>query len=322
MLDSKIMRPTALGLAIAMGVSGCASFDQAISERSGTETCVAGAILGGLVAGGITAATGGDTKNILVATTVGASAGCGLAYFYKQRVDRLKALAAKEGLSAQVAEVQLVNPKTGKVETTGVQAQIEVQEMFATGQSNLTDEGYRKMSVMAQEFARDRAKAGQESTKKVLVVGHSDATGTAEFNQKLSEARARYVGEILAANGIPKADIYFQGAGSSRPLADNSTADGRAKNRRVEFVEVDNETYLAQRVREERANAKYLAHGTSTQTKVKPAPVAAVSKPTPANPVVTQPETAPATPAPAIPSSVAKPAVVQLGGKGGIDFEL
>lgn len=66
--------------------------------------------------------------------------------------------------------------------------------------------------------------------------GHTDAVGSAEFNQRLSEDRARAVKAALVADGVPAQQIATRGLGATQPVADNSTDAGRAKNRRVEVV--------------------------------------------------------------------------------------
>lgn len=323
LINSKTVRPTALALAVAVALSGCASLDNAVGENSSSVLCGVGALAGAVLIGGITAAAGGNSKQIATGATAGGALGCGVAYLYKQRVDRLKAVAQQQGLDAQVNEIQLVNAQ-GKKETVGVEAQVQFQEMFPSGSSTLTADGNRKLSAMAKEFASSREKASPGAqTKKVLVVGHSDSSGSAALNQSLSEARARAVGEILAGAGIPKQDIFFQGAGSSRPVADNTTVEGRTKNRRVEFVEVANEQVLAQRVRSERNNAKYLAHGTVTEQKVKPAVASKTKQATSSKPAVetvAPPVVASAKKAPNLPSTPQAPVIVQLDNKGGIDF--
>jgi outer membrane protein OmpA-like peptidoglycan-associated protein len=68
------------------------------------------------------------------------------------------------------------------------------------------------------------------------VEGYTDNTGTAATNQKLSEARAKSVYDFLRAQGVADNRLAFQGLGPASPVADNATADGRAKNRRVEIV--------------------------------------------------------------------------------------
>jgi OOP family OmpA-OmpF porin len=67
----------------------------------------------------------------------------------------------------------------------------------------------------------------------VECAGHTDSTGTDEYNQKLSEARAHSVCEYLASHGIDRSRLTEQGYGESRPIADNETDAGRAENRRV-----------------------------------------------------------------------------------------
>jgi len=71
----------------------------------------------------------------------------------------------------------------------------------------------------------------------IIGVGHTDSVGTKEYNQKLSERRANTVKEYLVSKGIEKNRVYTEGKGLTQPVADNKTAEGRAKNRRVE-VEV------------------------------------------------------------------------------------
>jgi outer membrane protein OmpA-like peptidoglycan-associated protein len=68
------------------------------------------------------------------------------------------------------------------------------------------------------------------------VEGHTDSTGTDATNQRLSMSRAATVRDYLVAQGIPAARIGVVGLGSSMPIADNATVDGRASNRRVEIV--------------------------------------------------------------------------------------
>ena len=70
---------------------------------------------------------------------------------------------------------------------------------------------------------------------KVICLAHTDSVGTAEYNLDLSERRARSVKSFLVKAGVPPPSIRFRGMGYERPLADNSTDEGRAINRRVEF---------------------------------------------------------------------------------------
>lgn len=71
---------------------------------------------------------------------------------------------------------------------------------------------------------------------KLRIEGHTDNVGDARSNKKLSEQRAKAVMEAIVAEGIDAARLTAAGYGQERPVADNNTEDGRAKNRRVELV--------------------------------------------------------------------------------------
>ena len=70
---------------------------------------------------------------------------------------------------------------------------------------------------------------------KVICLAHTDSVGSAEYNLDLSERRARSVKSFLVKEGVNPPSIRFKGMGYSMPISDNSTDEGRAKNRRVEF---------------------------------------------------------------------------------------
>ncbi len=69
----------------------------------------------------------------------------------------------------------------------------------------------------------------------VIAVGHTDSVGSDAYNQKLSVRRAEAVKAYLVSKGIAKDRVYTEGKGEKQPVADNKTAEGRAKNRRVEI---------------------------------------------------------------------------------------
>jgi len=70
----------------------------------------------------------------------------------------------------------------------------------------------------------------------IEVAGHTDNTGEDAYNQALSERRARTVAQYLASKGVMDQRIITVGAGESRPVASNATAEGRQANRRVELT--------------------------------------------------------------------------------------
>ena len=100
---------------------------------------------------------------------------------------------------------------------------------FATGTANLTAsarEGLAKFSGIVASYPGLR----------FTVEGHTDNTGTVAANNELSLRRAIAVRDYLINQGVAASSTDVAGLGSSRPVADNTTADGRARNRRVEIV--------------------------------------------------------------------------------------
>jgi outer membrane protein OmpA-like peptidoglycan-associated protein len=74
------------------------------------------------------------------------------------------------------------------------------------------------------------------AAKKIMVIGHSDDGGTPEYNERLAEARARTVTAYLASQGLSMDKLVTQQYGSQRPVASNSSPEGRQLNRRVEIL--------------------------------------------------------------------------------------
>lgn len=87
------------------------------------------------------------------------------------------------------------------------------------------------VSILAQAVESLRG----QSSMKVEVAGHTDSAGSDAYNLKLSSRRAQSVVDFLISQGIDRSRLTAVGYGESRPVADNSTAEGRASNRRVEF---------------------------------------------------------------------------------------
>jgi len=101
---------------------------------------------------------------------------------------------------------------------------------FAPGSDELRPAARIELDRLAQ---RIRA---LESVETIEVTGHTDNTGAAAFNQDLSERRALSVKRYLVQQGVDEARITTAGYGSNRPIADNTTAAGRATNRRVDIT--------------------------------------------------------------------------------------
>ena len=203
MLNSRNVRPTALAMAIALGVTGCASVDHQLGGMDKTSACVAGGMLGAVLGAGVAVALG---KNAAGGAIAGAAVGCGATLAYQARVKRLQAIATEEGMSMQIKELATAQaPTQGKSapqsQPVGIEAQVQDSAMFATGSAVLTANGERQLRKMAAVLAEGQS-GTQTSPKKILVVGHTDSTGNAELNQRLSEQRARAVSAILAQAGL------------------------------------------------------------------------------------------------------------------------
>jgi outer membrane protein OmpA-like peptidoglycan-associated protein len=100
---------------------------------------------------------------------------------------------------------------------------------FETGKAELKPESFRSLNALV-EFLNEYPNV------KVEIGGHTDNTGGADANMKISEKRARSVAEYVISMGVKASRIESKGYGLTRPKYNNKTADGRAKNRRVEFT--------------------------------------------------------------------------------------
>jgi outer membrane protein OmpA-like peptidoglycan-associated protein len=198
---------TAAGLAAVLA-AGCATAgrDTAIGALAGT---AAGAGVGALV---------GGKKGALIGAGVGAVAGGSVGlYLDKQR---------KELEAAKVAEV--------KQTENGLLLQMKNDILFDVNSDTVKPQGLEDLAKMGDILAK-------YSDNRVQIQGHTDSTGDAAYNQKLSERRANAVKTALVTRGVQETQVFVTGFGKTKPIADNSTAEGRAKNRRVELhIDVPN----------------------------------------------------------------------------------
>lgn len=124
-----------------------------------------------------------------------------------------------------------------KTKTCKIEAPKQFQEVIAKAYDNLTFKtGSATITNTSFKFLDDIAdymKANPSFT--LSIVGHTDNTGSDEYNQKLSEDRAESVKNYLVKKGVGEISITAEGKGESEPIADNNTPEGRDKNRRVVF---------------------------------------------------------------------------------------
>jgi outer membrane protein OmpA-like peptidoglycan-associated protein len=99
---------------------------------------------------------------------------------------------------------------------------------FKTGSATITNSSFTFLDDIADYMK-------QNPSFSLSIVGHTDNTGSDEYNQKLSEDRAEAVKNYLVKKGVGEISISAEGKGESEPIADNNTPEGREKNRRVVF---------------------------------------------------------------------------------------
>jgi OOP family OmpA-OmpF porin len=108
---------------------------------------------------------------------------------------------------------------------------ISLQINFETGKATIKPESQTIVDQIAEMLKSD-------ATLKVSIEGHTDNVGTPAANKALSENRAKAVMNAIIAKGIDKSRLSAKGWGQEKPVADNASEEGKAKNRRVEIVKM------------------------------------------------------------------------------------
>jgi len=117
-----------------------------------------------------------------------------------------------------------------KEESRGYVLNITGAVLFAPGKATLLKSAETQLVTLAD------AVRSMPSEQKIIIEGHTDSTGSDSMNQRLSEARAAAVKSFLVRHGIERSRLESVGMGEADPVAENTTAEGRATNRRVEIV--------------------------------------------------------------------------------------
>lgn len=171
--------------------------------------------VGGAAAGAIIGKVAGNTA---LGAIIGAAVGGGAGAIIGHKMDK------------QAAEIQKTVPNA-KVERKGegIVVTFNSNVLFAFDKYNLTSDA---KNTVGDLFTVLQKYPGEN----VLVIGNTDNIGTAAYNQKLSERRANAAANYLISLGISSGRVTTKGLGYTDPVATNATAEGRALNRRVEFV--------------------------------------------------------------------------------------
>ncbi|MBS0482951.1 MAG: OmpA family protein [Proteobacteria bacterium] len=197
-----------------LATSACVT-DPNTGQKKASRTAIGG--VGGAVVGGLLGGLIGGKTGRIIGAGLGGVAGGVAGYKMDQQIKTLKEQTAGSGVDVTPTDngqAILVNLPDGVT--------------FDVGSSNLKPEFRATLDKVAQSLI-------DYPSSLVDVYGHTDSTGSDSFNQTLSESRARTVMNYLISKGVPAARLRSQGFGETMPIASNDTADGRAKNRRVEI---------------------------------------------------------------------------------------
>ena len=148
-------------------------------------------------------------------------------------IDGCEGRKAKVKAEPKPAVVEKAEPvkEVKKAESKTATFNLSSGATFELGGSTLSAEGKAEIAGLVSQFEG-------KSVDSVVIEGHTDSSGDSSFNQQLSEKRAEAVKAELVAQGANGDKISTVGYGESKPIADNATREGRAKNRRVE-IKVD-----------------------------------------------------------------------------------
>ncbi|MGR3511253.1 MAG: OmpA family protein [Paracoccaceae bacterium] len=206
-----------LGVAGIMTLSACATDPSQFPGTEGQRTqqgAIAGAALGGVL-GAITG-DGNRGDDIVRGAVIGGVAGAVTGNIMDRQAAELRNDFGN-------GDIEVIN--------TGNELIVRMPEaiLFATDSAALNPNLRNDLFVLADSL-------NKYPQSVVTVVGHTDNTGSAGYNQDLSERRASSVASVLRSGGVSSSRLRVVGAGENRPIATNQTAAGRAQNRRVDIT--------------------------------------------------------------------------------------
>ncbi|MFC5271416.1 OmpA family protein [Adhaeribacter terreus] len=204
---------------VFMITSGYAQTSTKKPMKKTTKGGLIGAAAGGIIGGVVGKKTGNTAAGVIVGAAVGGAAGAIIGRRMDKQAEELK--REMEGATVE---------RVGE----GIKITFDSGILFATNSSQLS---YTAQNNIA-ELAKTLKKYGDTN---VLIQGHTDATGTASYNQSLSVRRANSVSAYTTTQGVAANRITTQGFGESMPVASNNNEAGKQANRRVEIAIYANE---------------------------------------------------------------------------------
>ncbi|MFH0736733.1 MAG: OmpA family protein [bacterium] len=194
-------------LVLSVFVYGC-------SASNAVKGGVIGGVGGGLVGGIIGHYAGNTVVGAIIGAAVGGTAGALIGNYMDKQAEEMQ----NDIAGAQIERVG-----------EGIKITFDSGILFATNSSALQPEAktnINKLAVILKKYPDTN----------ILVTGHTDSDGTEQYNQSLSEKRAKAVSDYTEIQGVPSSRFSVVGLGENEPVASNDTEDGKLTNRRVEIA--------------------------------------------------------------------------------------
>ena len=217
-MTSSLKRGTLVLAVGSMALSGCASLNN--KERGAIIGAGAGAVAGGAIG----RANGSTAKGAIIGAAVGGTIGAVIGHQMDQQAKELE-----QNIPGATVE------RVGE----GIQVTFESGLLFDFNSDRVKSEAQKNLANLASSLDK-------YPNSSLLIVGHTDAVGSDEFNQSLSERRARSTALYLAGKGVSTGRLQTLGLGEKEPVASNADEAGMAKNRRVEVAIYASEAYRNQ----------------------------------------------------------------------------
>lgn len=205
------MKRTVVGLLVGSLLAGsfsCSSMTRA--QKGAAIGATSGAVVGGII--------GKQSGHTAVGAILGAAVGGAAGAYIGNYMDKQAAEMEQDLEGARIERVG-----------EGIKVTFDSGLLFEVDKATLND-------TSKQELTRLAAILNKYPDTNILLEGHTDSSGSDEYNLNLSRLRAQAVSNYLSGQGVDATRFTFMGYGESQPIADNETVEGRAQNRRVEVA--------------------------------------------------------------------------------------
>lgn len=294
---NKHFHKLAIAMLISAFASGCAT-DPKTGQSSLKETfasedpCSNNARNIGILVGSIAGAViGNQIQHSNTSRILGAAAGAALGGFIGADMDRRRCELYKIAKRNQL-EIRVEDIKQSQVAVAGESGEpapvakddaalglkVAIKDngrQFKSGSDELSPEALGYFRQIAAEYSYEAQKRRLTPTssredvaavealkgKRILLVGHTDDVGSSELNADLSERRAKSVAKVFRSLGIGEDQLFYQGAGETLPIADNRSDEGRARNRRVEIIDLADDSTLRNYLSNRKPLTSYYRNG-------------------------------------------------------------